>query len=233
MRKRIRLISRSRIPVLPEFMTDLRALKESQREGWDREYASEAPLWRGPPDFDVPLGESAAVLELGCGDGKTVGGLLRPGRFVVGIDYSPGAIEACGKRFGSHPGLNLMISDVCALPFADGSFDAVIAFHILEHLLADDRAMTILECKRVLRPSGRVFARVFSVRDMRYGKGKAVERNTFVRGNSIAYHYFSKDEVRNLFGDFKEESLGERIIDKRFDGEDLRRVTLDAIFSRT
>jgi SAM-dependent methyltransferase len=213
-------------------MTDLRTLRKSQREGWDREYAYESPLWRGPSEFGAPLGEDATVLELGCGDGKTVGGLLRPGRFVFAIDYSSRAIEACGKRFGCAPGLHLVMSDVCALPFYDESFDAIIAYHILEHLMSDYRTKTTIECRRVLRRSGRVFMRVFSVRDMRCGKGKEVERNTFVRGNSIACHYFSEDELRDLFVDFEEESLEERVIEKRYDGEDLQRVTIDAVFSR-
>ncbi|MDD1768968.1 MAG: class I SAM-dependent methyltransferase, partial [Methanomassiliicoccales archaeon] len=170
------------------------------------------------------------VLELGCGDGKTIAGLLGGGRFVVGIDHSTKAIGACNNRYGPQQGLSLAISDVCALPFSDGSFDTIVASHILEHLMSDDRTMAVAECRRVLRPGGRVIVRVFSVRDMRHGKGREIERDTFVRGNSIVYHCFSKDELRSLFQHFKEKSLEERKVVRRFEGEDLQRVTLDAVF---
>jgi len=220
-----------RIHNLLEHMTDFSSLRESQREGWNREYNSRSPLWRGPSDFEVPLGEHDEVLELGCGDGKTLGGLLGSGRFVVATDHSTRAIEACDKRFGPQLKLNLVVSDVCALPFATRSFDAVVASHILEHLMSDDRAKTAAECRRILRPSGRAFVRVFSVHDMRCGKGKEVERNTFIRGSSITYHYFSEVELRSLFRHFREESLEERIVDRHFAGKYLRRVTLDAVFT--
>jgi SAM-dependent methyltransferase len=43
-------------------------------------------------------------------------------------------------------------ADLCRLPFADGSFDVVLASHVLEHV-RDDRA-AIAEIWRILRPGG-------------------------------------------------------------------------------
>ena len=44
------------------------------------------------------------------------------------------------------------VVDLTALAFADGSFDLVIAFHVLEHVPEDARALE--EVRRVLRPAG-------------------------------------------------------------------------------
>lgn len=44
--------------------------------------------------------------------------------------------------------------DLCALPFADGVFDTVICFHVLEHV-PNDRA-AVAELVRVTEPDGRV-----------------------------------------------------------------------------
>ena len=44
------------------------------------------------------------------------------------------------------------VGDATAMPFADGSFDRVIAAEVLEHILDDQRAMN--ELARVLRPGG-------------------------------------------------------------------------------
>jgi len=42
--------------------------------------------------------------------------------------------------------------DMCALPFAEGSFDMVIASHVLHHVLDEEAALRSL--RRVLRPGG-------------------------------------------------------------------------------
>ena len=43
----------------------------------------------------------------------------------------------------------VIAGDACALPFADGSFDVIVASEIFEHVVDDEAAM--LECARVLR----------------------------------------------------------------------------------
>jgi ubiquinone/menaquinone biosynthesis C-methylase UbiE len=213
-------------------MVDTQKFRELQRRRWDDEYSADDPLWRGPPEAEILLPRDATVLELGCGNGKTLVGLIGRGCFVVAIDYSSRAIRICQKRLGTAPDLQLLVSDSCSLPFSDGSFDIITAFHILEHLLEEDRIRVVLECRRVIRPGGKIFVFAFSTRDMRCGKGVEVERNTFLRGNSIAYHCFSREEIRALLTGFKEESLEERITDKHYDGESLQRVTLNGVFSR-
>src|SRR3954454_3766754 len=46
----------------------------------------------------------------------------------------------------------LLVSDAQALPFADDSFDATLAMHMLYHV--PDRRLAIAELRRVLRPDG-------------------------------------------------------------------------------
>jgi ubiquinone/menaquinone biosynthesis C-methylase UbiE len=59
-------------------------------------------------------------------------------------------LHACG-----HP-LQFVVSDVQALPFADGCFEAVIANHMLYHV--PNRAAAYHEIRRVLKPGGRLYA---------------------------------------------------------------------------
>lgn len=52
------------------------------------------------------------------------------------------------------PGAAVRQCDAASLPFADASFDTVLANHMLYHL--DDPEVALLEFRRVLRPGGRL-----------------------------------------------------------------------------
>lgn len=196
-----------------------------QEKKWDGEYRERGSLWQGPAhlDFDIPKGR---VLELGCGNGKTLSALVKAGCKVTAIDSSPNAVELC-KGLGA----DVRVADACALPFKDGMFDAVVAFHVLEHV--DDRERAAAEARRVLKPGGTLLVRVFSTGDMRCGKGKAVGGNTFLRGKrGISYHYFTVAELRKLMAQFAEKELHITRRKVRYAGKEYVRERIEAAFVR-
>lgn len=71
-------------------------------------------------------------------------------------DQSDGMVEAARDALGDRAAY--AVADVQELPFADGSFDAVIANHMLFHV--EDREGALGEIARVLRPRGRFTATV-------------------------------------------------------------------------
>jgi len=164
------------------------------------------------------------VLELGCGNGKTLAALARSAE-TVGLDIARNALRACS------PGPALVQGDATRLPFADRSFDAVVAFHVLGHLAERERTEAVSEALRVLRPGGRLVVREFSVRDMRCGRGAEVEPMTFLRGTGIATHYFTAAELRALLGELEEEVLREEVTAKRY-GPGTQRAELVGAFRR-
>jgi len=100
--------------------------------------AAELPDWR-----------KKRVLDVGCGTGAILKQLGNPEK-NVGIDLAPEAISFCRER-----GLNnVRQGDICALPFADASFDAVICSSVLYHQWVGDVEGAVREMHRVLRPSG-------------------------------------------------------------------------------
>jgi len=96
----------------------------------------------------------ARVLDLGCGTGYTLT-RLPDGVRAVGLDFAPAALALCSQRAS---GAALVRGDATCLPFADGSFDAVLALDVLEHLDADAQAAR--EIRRVLKPKGVLIATV-------------------------------------------------------------------------
>lgn len=93
-------------------------------------------------------GERLAVLDAGCGTGGLLAN-LRSSAWRAGIEVSPEGIRLARKR----PGFSLVSGSVAALPFEDGSFDAVVSIDVLCHSGVVER-QAVEEAARVLRPGG-------------------------------------------------------------------------------
>lgn len=87
------------------------------------------------------------ILDLGCGKGRFAARLRAAGAEVVGLDSSAGMLAGAA-------GLDRVKGSARRLPFADGSFDAVVAIEVFEHLTDVNAALA--EARRVLRPAGRL-----------------------------------------------------------------------------
>jgi len=95
------------------------------------------------------------LLECGCG-GNPEPVLLPLCRKYTGIDFSETGIEVSRRKLGEQSvPFELLVGDICSLPFADSSFDAVYSAHAIYHI-PDDRAQAkaFAEAMRVLRPGG-------------------------------------------------------------------------------
>lgn len=87
------------------------------------------------------------VLEIGTGSGYGIEVLApRTERFVTLDKHAPtpGLLD--------RPGVEFRCATVPPLPFADGSFDCVVSFQVIEHIERD--ALFVAEARRVLRPGG-------------------------------------------------------------------------------
>jgi SAM-dependent methyltransferase len=104
--------------------------------------------WRARQAHVLPLLEGAAsVLEVGCGQGRTLRLLAAPGRQVVGIDISAAHLLKAGEA-GCN--LDLVQGDAGKLPLTDAAFEAVLAAEVLEHV--PDWQQALEELFRVARP---------------------------------------------------------------------------------
>lgn len=105
------------------------------------------------------LPHRANVLEVGCGPGTFW--LANAERVPTGwratlSDFSPGMLERAQVGLPGHLNAEFRLFDVQDIPYADATFDAVIANHMLYHV--PDRRHAVSEIRRVLRPGGHLFA---------------------------------------------------------------------------
>ncbi|MCK9441593.1 MAG: class I SAM-dependent methyltransferase [Methanothrix sp.] len=199
---------------------------DSHLKAWDKDYASRGRLWGGGVKNLPILPEGSSVLELGCGDGKTLSALPVDWK-IVALDVS---LEALHLARRVRADVFLIQADAGRLPLREESFDAVFAFHVTGHLLAADRHALAREAARVLAPGGQLFFRDFCEQDMRAGQGEEVEPGTFRRGSGILTHYFSESEVKEIFCDLRPASIGMRRWKLRVKGEPLVRAEVEAVF---
>ncbi len=93
------------------------------------------------------------VLDLGCAGGFMAEALALRGAQVTGIDPAAEAIDAArahARAQGLRIGYDVGVGE--ALPYDDGSFDAVVCVDVLEHVA--DLNKVLSEVARTLRPGG-------------------------------------------------------------------------------
>jgi 2-polyprenyl-3-methyl-5-hydroxy-6-metoxy-1,4-benzoquinol methylase len=101
---------------------------------------------------DVSAGER--VLDIGSGEGLFAAALLDAGASVLAADL---AAEPLARAARSRPELETwLLPEEAEWGLADASFDVVWAGEVIEHVA--DTAGWLSECRRVLRPGGRLLA---------------------------------------------------------------------------
>jgi len=120
-----------------------------------------APL----PMVDLVSGEHERVLDGGCGAGRTtiaISRTLRSGSIVAMDRFDSDYIAGGGRRLlernlalaGLADRVEIKQGDLTSLPFPDGSFDAAVSAHAIDHL-GPGKQKGLAEMRRVLKPGGK------------------------------------------------------------------------------
>ena len=99
----------------------------------------------------LPAAQTGRVLELGFGQGITLGHLRNLGWDAHGLEIDHIAVENARRK-----GLNVEFGSLVDQNYPDHHYDAVISNHVIEHIY-DPRDL-FCESRRILRPGGRFIA---------------------------------------------------------------------------
>ncbi len=162
----------------------------------------------------APDKSSVQVLEIGCGPGSNIWYLAREGFTVAGIDGSPTAIRQAKERLAAEglphtmPRVDLRVGDFTSLPWEDEVFDAVVDIAALYANPMAKITAAIAEIRRVLKPGGVFFGKMFGTLTTGSDSGEVLEPGTRSNprtgpcaGNEVA-HFFSREELADLFSGF-------------------------------
>lgn len=94
---------------------------------------------------------AGTVIEAGCGEGYGADILRTAGAQVVAVDYDDQVISHVRRTY---PRVQALKANLIDLPFRSATVDSVVSLQVIEHLW--DLPSFWAECRRVLRPSGRM-----------------------------------------------------------------------------
>lgn len=158
--------------------------------------------------------KNAKVLEVGCGEGRSIKDILSITENIVGIDIDVQAVEETKKLFKNHPKVKILVMDGTNISFEDNSFDYVLCMTTFANF-GDKKYKILEEMKRVVKKEGFIIVSVFSEdafehRIALYKKIKFPLKE--IKGTTVFYdtkydlgisEQFSESELRQIFNKVK------------------------------
>src|SRR5579884_605360 len=121
------------------------------------------------------LAEGARLLELGCGGGTPETRRLAQRFVLTGVDISPRQVE---RARAAIPNAEFLCADFTELELPDGSFDAVVAFYVFNHVPRDLLAPLLGSIHGWLAPGGWLLT-AFGQSDLEGWTGEWLGAQTF------------------------------------------------------
>jgi ubiquinone/menaquinone biosynthesis C-methylase UbiE len=154
-------------------------------------------------------GSRLSALDIGVGGGRHTRLLCELGFDTCGVDISEEGLkqtEGLLARLGFQA--TLKKAAMTELPFESNSLDLVISYGVFNYGTAEDMRRAIGEVHRVLQDGGRAFVVLRTTDDFRYGKGQALDADTYLltisetNEEGTVQHFLSESALPTAFAAF-------------------------------
>jgi ubiquinone/menaquinone biosynthesis C-methylase UbiE len=105
--------------------------------------------------------KDSKVLEVGCGDGRSLNYIINITQNIIGIDNDDIAVKDAKINFKNYPNVKILLAEASKLPFKDKSFDFVMCMTTFANF-GNEKYKILKEMKRVLKDDGKIIISVFS-----------------------------------------------------------------------
>lgn len=157
-------------------------------------------VWTSVKKFISEIPSSAAVLEVGCGNGKNLLEISHVSN-KQGCDMSLYFVEMVQRS-----GIECCHANILNLPYQHNTFDYVLCIAVLHHLSTENRRKQGLsELIRVTNPGGFIFIQVWAFEQPEESRRKFNEQDSLVSWDNTEhryYHLFVKGELESLIKSF-------------------------------
>jgi len=145
--------------------------------------------------------QNLRIIEVGCGTGLTLDYLARhhPRHVLFGTDFSETMLAQAATKARQLPNApKLSLGDAGRLPYADATFDVLIATRFIHQFSQERKREIWQEFRRVVRPGGMLIVEFYArpYHWIRYWIGGSKGRSR----QGYFDHYPSSSEVRDVVG---------------------------------
>jgi len=181
---------------------------------FEKLYEGATCKWGHKPDFIIAhfldLFPRGLVLDLGIGEGRNAIFLAEKGFDVEGIDISKTAVERCLQLTKErHVNIKVHVGDMREFKIPEEKYSLIIAAGAsLNFLKKSEMEKIVARIRKGVKKGGFVYISVVSTEEPLCKKLRtqqtSVEENTFYLSRIGTYvHYFTFEEIRQLFPDFQ------------------------------
>lgn len=150
-------------------------------------------------------------LDLGCGLGRHSIYFAQKRYDVNSVDLSDYGINHL-KNWAEKENLNINaeLCDMLSLPFANDTFDCIMAYNVIYHTDTKGFIKSLEEIKRVLKNKGELFITLLSKNSLTYQSAdqyKHIDNNTILRDEddterNVPHFYVDIEDIKKYFSEF-------------------------------
>jgi ubiquinone/menaquinone biosynthesis C-methylase UbiE len=203
---------------------------KNQEKTWNLLYSKNL-IWKKETANLSNIIKNKSVLEIGAGNGKTIISILKQKpKSITAIDFSEEAIKICKNQFSNYNNLSLKKADILSFNSKE-KFDIIVCYYVLNNINKKDRKLAVRNILNLLSDKGIVLFQDFAQGDLRQ-KGREIEENTIKKENGLFCHFFTLEEVKELFNQFKINKLTLATSSPLRNNKLLKRKIISALFRK-